>query len=91
MSQAQRARPSLGNDSTPGSARKRGRPSGKSVPAGMGAKKRASIGGKRASTGSRIEREHASICNRKRHATRVDDDELALMLCLDSWRSVTPP
>ena len=57
MSQAQRARLSLGNDSTPGSARKRGRPSGKSLQAGMGVNKRASGGGKRTSTGSRIERE----------------------------------
>jgi hypothetical protein len=52
MSQAQRARQSLGEASTPGSARKRGRPVGKTVTATM-APKRA---GKRVSTGSAIER-----------------------------------
>jgi histone H3-like centromeric protein A len=52
MSQARRARLSLGEASTPGSARKRGRPSGKAVTATM-APKRA---GKRVSTGSAIER-----------------------------------
>ncbi len=63
MSQAQRLRQSLGEASTPGSTRKRGRPAGKSTPASMGPKKggkrastggnRASTGGKRASTGGR--------------------------------------
>ncbi|KAE9374859.1 histone-fold-containing protein [Stipitochalara longipes BDJ] len=50
MSQAQRLRQSLGEASTPGSARKRGRPSGKTVPspAIMGPKK----AGKRLSTGA---------------------------------------
>ena len=51
MSQAQRMRQHLGEASTPGSARKRGRPSGKSVPSpalAMGPKK----AGKRLSTGS---------------------------------------
>jgi histone H3-like centromeric protein A len=59
-------RQNLGEASTPGSARKRGRPGGKSVPVDMGPKKagkRLSTGGKgkgkRVSTGSAIERELA--------------------------------
>jgi hypothetical protein len=59
-------RQNLGQASTPGSARKKGRPGGKSVPVDMGPKKagkRLSTGGKqkgkRVSTGSAIERELA--------------------------------
>jgi hypothetical protein len=44
MSQAQRTKPKLGETSTPGSTRKKGPPSGKTLP-GMGAKRR-SIGGR---------------------------------------------
>jgi len=66
MSHAQRMRQSLGERSTPGSARKRGRPSGKTVPSpAMGPKKAqkrlstgtAGKGKKRVSAASAIERE----------------------------------
>lgn len=48
-------RQSLGEASTPGSARKRGRPSGKNIAADMGPKKAGKGKGKRISTGSAIE------------------------------------
>jgi len=75
MSQAQRKRQSLGEASTPGSARKRGRPAGKTTLAGMGPKKggkRASARGKRVSSGSAIERELGHIYTPNR-IWQVDD------------------
>ena len=63
MSQAQRMRQSLGEASTPGSARKRGRPSGKNVAADMGPKKAGKGKGKRISTGSAIERTYLNALN----------------------------
>jgi len=75
MSHAQRMRKSLGEASTPGSARKRGRPTAKATLAAMGPKKggkRASTGGKRVSSGRAIERElgHKYTPNKIR---QVDD------------------
>ncbi|KAH8771221.1 histone-fold-containing protein [Hyaloscypha sp. PMI_1271] len=74
MSQAQRMRQNLGQASTPGSARKKGRPGGKSVPVDMGPKKagkRLSTGGKqkgkRVSTGSAIEPGDPLPHNKRKH------------------------
>ena len=77
-------RQNLGEASTPGSARKRGRPSGKTVPVSAGSKKagkRVSGGGKRVSSGSAIEREldlrapsigAVGVKERKGHADKGD-------------------
>jgi hypothetical protein len=92
MPQGQRMRQSLGEASTPGSARKKGRPSGKSVAADMGPKragKRLSAGGKgkgkRVSTGSAIERMYLCVPYRNTWMGAWDVDERedrVLMMCV---------